>query len=122
MGLERLVILLSELHQGDQAGRVDAYLVAVGEQAGLQAIQLAEKLRDALPNLRLLTHCGGGSFKSQFKKADKSGARFALVLSDQEIEKQVVSVKPLRKTDGKQVEVGEAELVKFLEAKLGAIE
>ena len=57
---------------------------------------LAERLRDALPGLRLLCHCGGGSFKSQFKKADRSGARVALVLGDDELARGVVGLKPLR--------------------------
>ena len=74
----------------------DAYLVQVGERAMQQGIILAEKIREALPTLRLITHCGGGSFKSQFKKADKSHAKFALILGDEEIEKGEIGVKPLR--------------------------
>ncbi|NWE61160.1 His/Gly/Thr/Pro-type tRNA ligase C-terminal domain-containing protein, partial [Pseudomonas gingeri] len=59
-------------------------------------LQLSEKLRDQLPNLRLQVNAGAGSFKSQFKKADKSGALFALILGDDELDQQVVSFKRMR--------------------------
>jgi histidyl-tRNA synthetase len=71
-------------------------VVAVGERAQRQGLLLSERLRDALPALRILTHCGGGSFKSQFKKADRSGARYALVLGDDEVDRREVGVKALR--------------------------
>ncbi len=95
MGIERLVELL-ELAGTEQAPALDAYLVAVGEAARDQAAQIAERLRDEAPELRLMTHCGGGSFKSQFKKADRSGARYALVLGESELERGTVGLKPLR--------------------------
>ena len=57
---------------------------------------MSERVRDQLPNLRLQINAGAGSFKSQFKKADKSGALFALILGDDELAQQVVGVKPLR--------------------------
>ena len=97
LGIERLVELL-ELMGEPTAPALDAYLVAVGERAQRTAPLLAERLRDAVPGLRLLTHCGGGSFKSQFKRADKSGARFALVVGDNELERGLIGVKPLRET------------------------
>lgn len=95
MGLERLVALLEEggLETGDE---LDVYLIAVGAAGDGTALQLAERLREALPDLRLLTHCGGGGFKSQFKKADRSGARLALVLGEDELARQVAAIKPLR--------------------------
>jgi len=70
-------------------------------------------LRDAVPGLRLLTHCGGGSFKSQFKRADKSGARFALVVGDNELERGLMGVKPLRETAG-QRDLDLLEIAAFL--------
>ena len=70
----------------------------MGEQAGRQGMQLAENLRDALPGLHVTTHCGGGGFKSQFKKADKSNARFALVLGDDELARGEAGLKPLRES------------------------
>jgi len=72
------------------------YLVLNGERAVQQGMVLAEQLRDALPGLRLLTNCGDGSFKSQFKRADKSGAGYALVLGDDEVQQDTVLLKPLR--------------------------
>jgi histidyl-tRNA synthetase len=95
MGIERLVEL-SELRTEPPPTALDAYLVAVGERAQSQAPLIGERLRDLAPGLRLLTHCGGGSFKSQFKRADKSGARYALVIGDGELERGVIGVKPLR--------------------------
>ncbi|MTW20621.1 histidine--tRNA ligase [Allochromatium palmeri] len=111
MGLERLVEILEQSGFAP-APRLDAYLVAVGERAEAAAPALAEQLREALPSLRLQAHCGGGSFKSQFKKADKSGARFALILGDEELERGVVGVKDLR---------GESEQRELRHADLAAI-
>ena len=112
LGLERLVELLA-LAGDTGAAPIDAYLVAVGEQAQAEAQILAERLRDGLPNLRLLAHCGGGSFKSQFKRADKSGARYALILGETELERGIVGVKPLREETGQQ-ELGYEHLIDFL--------
>jgi histidyl-tRNA synthetase len=78
----------------------------------------AEQLRDALPRLRLLTHCGGGSFKNQFKKADKSGARFALVLGDDELAQQQIAIKYLR-NEQPQVSIAQTALSGWLAAQLG---
>lgn len=98
MGVERLVLLIETLDKvpAELARQVDVYLTAFGEAAELAALQLAERLRDAVPGLRLAVNAGGGSFKSQLKKADKSGALFALVLGGDELAQQVVGVKPLR--------------------------
>lgn len=116
MGLERLVDLLALAgHTSDQA--LHAYLVAVGEAAQSEAPFLAERLRDAMPRLRLLTHCGGGNFKNQFKKADKSGAAYALILGEAELERGIIGVKPLRADEG-QCELGFDELIDFLGSRL----
>ena len=103
LGLERLVSMMEDGAQLREKG-LDAYLVAVGAGPQARALLVAEALRDALPGIRLLCHCGGGSFKTQFKKADRSGARYALVLGDGELERGVVGVKPLRE-EGEQSEV-----------------
>lgn len=95
MGLERL-LELSVPTETDLADAPDLYLVAVGAQAEAEAVLVAEQVREQLPGWRLLCHCGGGSFKSQFKKADRSGARFALVLGDEELAEGRIGVKPLR--------------------------
>lgn len=98
MGIERLVLLLETLGKvpAEIARTVDIYLCAFGEAAELAALALSERLRDQLPNLRLQVNAGAGSFKSQFKKADKSGALYALILGEDELAQQVVGCKPLR--------------------------
>ncbi len=98
MGVERLVLLLEtlELLPAELNRAADVYVCAFGEAAELAALTLVERLRDELPGLRLLLNSGGGSFKSQFKKADKSGARYALILGDDELAGRVVGCKPLR--------------------------
>ncbi|MCF7202036.1 histidine--tRNA ligase [Pseudomonas oligotrophica] len=98
MGVERLVLLLETLGLVPEAldPAPHAYLCAFGEPAERAALALAERLRDQLPWLRVLVNAGGGSFKSQFKKADKSGARFALILGDNELAARTVGCKPLR--------------------------
>jgi histidyl-tRNA synthetase len=96
IGIERLVELYKlgldgELHSGP-----DVYLVAVGEMAAAKAMILAETLRDESPGLAIELNCGGGSYKAQFKRADKSGARIALILGETEVDAQQVGIKPLR--------------------------
>lgn len=117
MGLERLVSLMeARLEAGEvtaDPNALDAYLVAVGAAAQGAAPALGERLRDTTPGLRLQCHCGGGSFKSQFKKADRSGARYALVLGEGELERGVLGVKPLRE-EGEQRDLTYDELGPFL--------
>ncbi|WP_207887482.1 histidine--tRNA ligase [Pseudomonas sp. 30_B] len=98
MGVERLVLLLETLGlvPEELSRPADLYLCAFGEAAELAGLTLAERLRDAIPGVRLLVNAGGGSFKSQFKKADKSGAQFAMILGDDELANRVVGFKPLR--------------------------
>ena len=97
LGVERLVLMLETLEVLPEAldQQIDAYLVAVGAVQSA-ALSAAEKLRDELPWLRLQTHCGGGSFKSQMKKADKSNAEFALIIGEDEAAAGQVTVKYLR--------------------------
>ncbi|MEC8918238.1 MAG: histidine--tRNA ligase [Pseudomonadota bacterium] len=98
IGLERLMLLLEtlDLIPEDAKGGADAYLLAMGDAAEREALLLGERLRDALPALRLQVHCGGGSFKSQIRRADRSGARVALILGEDEIAKGRLTLKPLR--------------------------
>ena len=105
IGLDRLIALLEAMDSLPKIAKIDAYLVAVGEQASKQSLQLAEKLRDQIPDLKLITHCGGGSFKSQFKRADRSGARWTLILGDDEVAKKVIGVKTM--------ETGEQETISW---------
>lgn len=95
IGLERLMSLLEATEVLPRVRSPDAYFVAVGEQAIKQSLLIAEQLRDAIPTLQLITHCGGGSFKNQFKRADRSGVRWTLILGDDEIDQHVVGVKTM---------------------------
>ena len=97
MGIERLVLLLDELKvvPDSVAQTVDIYLLAVGDVSNAAAV-LADNLRNDCPSLRIESNCGGGSFKSQIKKADKSGAAVALILGEQEVSSSTVGVKYLR--------------------------
>ena len=96
LGLERIIALLEQRQAAIPDNDPHLYIVTVGEQAQRHGLLLSEQLREALPALRVMTHCGGGSFKSQFKKADRSGARFALVLGDDEVAKRQAGLKALR--------------------------
>jgi len=104
MGMERLIAILEEDGKGHGLGRPDIFMVIMGDKAVSAGFGIAEQLRDQLPALKLLVNCGGGSFKSQFKKADKSGADYALVLGEDELQRGVVSLKPLRQ-DAEQKEL-----------------
>jgi len=101
MGIERLTALLLDQKKVQVSSAADLYIVAVGNDVARPAMVISEMLRDGFPHLNVQMNCGGGSFKSQFKKADKSGAKYAVVLGDQEVERKVVALKPLR-TDEEQ--------------------
>ncbi|MNQ79860.1 Histidine--tRNA ligase [compost metagenome] len=122
MGVERLVLLLETLGLVPEELNTpaDLYICAFGEPAELAALGLAERLRDALPGLRLLVNAGSGSFKSQFKKADKSGARYALILGDDELAKRVVGFKPLR-DDSEQQSIAWDALAEYLATCLARV-
>ena len=96
MGIERLLAVMQAQGSLPEATRADAYMVLMGDEPQQTGLVLAEKLRDQLPGLRLLTHCGGGGFKAQFKRADRSGAKVALVLGEDELARQQISIKHLR--------------------------
>jgi len=113
LGLERLISLLEATDSLPKTESVDVYLVAVGEAAASQSLLLAEQLRDQLPDLKLITHCGGGTFKNQFKRADRSGARWTFILGDDEIEKKVVGVKTM--ATGEQETITWNALAEFLQ-------
>ena len=104
MGIERLILLLEtlDLVPDEALGGSDVYLLAIDDSATAAAINLAEQLRSELPWLRLQLHCGGGSFKSRMKKADKSGAAFALLLGEDEVAEQAVTLKALRDDQAQQ--------------------
>ncbi|GHA23298.1 histidine--tRNA ligase [Oceanisphaera arctica] len=97
MGMERLVLLLDTLNLVEaQPALADVYLAMMGDNSQVAGFALAEQLRDQLPGLRVMSHCGGGNFKKQLKRADKSGAGIALILGEDEIARGEVTVKYLR--------------------------
>ncbi|MCS6947749.1 MAG: histidine--tRNA ligase [Steroidobacteraceae bacterium] len=123
LGMERTIALLQRQQQSPAAPCADVYIVAQGEGAPRHALALAERLRDALPQLRIETNLGGGNFKAQFRRADRSGARVALVLGDEELRRGVLQLKPLR-SDAEggaapQREIALADVVAQLRATLG---
>ncbi|PLW70213.1 histidine--tRNA ligase [Pseudohalioglobus lutimaris] len=97
MGIERLVLLLEACEQlPPVVAAADVYVVAYGDAAQREAVAASEQLRDVFAGLRIVQHTGGGSFKSQMKKADKSGARVALIWGEDEVAAGTVSLKTLR--------------------------
>ena len=96
IGLERLLLLHAAVVPEAETTEADIFVAAMGADAIKAALLLAETLRSQLSDLRIVVNCGGDSFKSQFKKADKSGARFALTLGEEEVKSGCVSLKWLR--------------------------
>lgn len=109
MGMERLVSLLCEQSADAPGARIHVYLVMAGSDAKLEGLALAEELRSSVPDLKISSNAGDGSFKSQFKRADRSGASLALVLGEDELSSGSVSIKFLRDQEPQQnVPVGQA--------------
>jgi histidyl-tRNA synthetase len=103
LGLERLLALLQVGGVRLPASSPHVYLVLNGASGVREGMVFAETLRAALPGLRLLSNCGNGSFKSQFKRADKSGAAYALVMGDDEVEQGTLLLKPLRSNTDQEI-------------------
>ncbi len=120
MGIERFVALYEAC--GGQAPRRDAdvYLVAVGDDTLERAFAVAEELRNRIDGIRVELNLGAGSFKTQLKRADKSNAKYALVLGEQEMAEQRIGLKPLR-SDEDQSSIALAELATVLAKKLGMV-
>ncbi|NMM42629.1 histidine--tRNA ligase [Pseudoalteromonas arctica] len=117
MGLERLVLMLQALEcVGDIRRNADVYLAAMGDKASIQAPIIAAKLRAEVPGLRIMVHAGGGNFKKQLKRADKSDALVALIIGEDELAQGVVTVKYLR--ERKEQVTLELEQIKTLLAEL----
>jgi len=124
MGMERLVLLLLETGAADavSSAAADIYAVAVGDAAHTEALAVVESLRDKLDGLSIIQHTGGGSFKSQLKKADKSGARVAVIWGEDEVSSGTVAVKRLREVDTRDGNSGQQTVPRDqLEATLQAV-
>lgn len=117
MGLERLVLLVQEVNKEINLPKaVDVYMVYSGEGATVNAFKLAEQIRSELPQLRVMTHCSGGKFQKQFKRADKVEAQIALVIGESEVATQNVVVKDLH-TGAEQVTIAQADLISELQKR-----
>lgn len=110
-GLERLVLLLQSVRKC--IAKCDIYLIADSERGAYKCFTIAELLRDALPMCSIETHLSGGNFKSQFKQADKNGAKWAIVIGNEEIETKTVTLKHLRE-ELPQKKLGVTELIAYL--------
>ena len=117
MGIERFVALYEACGGAAPPTHADVYIVAVGEGTAARAFAVAEELRDSIPSIRIEMNLGGGSFKAQMKRADKSNAQFALILGEQELADECIGIKPLRSA-GEQESVALQELAKTLAEKL----
>ena len=109
MGCERLITMLIDQNRAQAQKNCDVYFLVQGETSVRVAHKIAEDLRDRLPQLSMIVHADGGSFKSQMRKADKSGARVALILGESEVENDKVGVKLLREETA-QIEVAQSDL------------
>lgn len=119
LGIERLLLLLETLNLALKPAKSPSlFIVATGEEGMQQALLLAERLRDINADWEIITNTVGGSFKSQFKKADKSGADFALILGDEEAKSQTIGIKNLRKEE-EQVTIPQQELARYIQDSLG---
>ncbi len=121
MGVERVVELLVQAQRTPPVPKADVYVVVSGAKAVAAGLQLAERLREELPHRRFELNLGGGNFKAQFRRADRSGASLALIIGDNEVAKGVVAMKPLRQESG-QSECPMAGVVSGVEAALANIE
>ena len=117
MGIERFVALYEACGGEAPASNADVYIASLGSGTLERAFGLAEELRDTISGIKVEMNLGGGSFKSQMKRADKSGAEFALILGEQELTDGCIGVKPMRSTD-EQINVALEELAATLKQKL----
>lgn len=117
VGIER--VLMVQQKQGILHNqKADVYFICVGNQAEFQAMGFIEALRDKFPNLKFILHCGGGNFKNQFKRADKSGAELALILGESELASQTIGVKFLR-NEGGQATVSKDKIITVIADHFG---
>jgi histidyl-tRNA synthetase len=110
MGVERVVELVKLAGTAPPAQSPDIFVMAQGEGAQRAALGMAERLRDAFPGRGVVVHCGSAKFKTQFRRADESGARLGLIVGDDELARGVIALKPLRGAETTQTEYPVAEL------------
>ena len=120
IGIDRLILLMQEFRI-EASDTIDCYVITENEAAYRYSLTRIAAIRQLLPELAIVQHLGGGSFKSQFKRADKSGAIWALIYGEKEIQTGQVTVKPLREAGGQET-LAESELLEFLSQFLVDIE
>lgn len=119
LGMERLILLLQTLGKVSAKPDVDVYIVGSGEGSDMYMLTAAEFLRAELPAARIMTHCGGGNFKKQFKKADRVNARVAVIVGENEIANGTVTVRSMVDESFEQKEFSKEDAVKIIASMLG---
>ena len=114
LGMERLILLLTTLGKIVPKPNVDVYVVGAGDEVELHMLEVSNFLRTELPQARIMTHCGGGNFKKQFKKADKVQAKVAVIIGEAEIANKSVTIKDMNNQDAQQQEVAIADAPKAI--------
>ncbi|MES2217696.1 MAG: histidine--tRNA ligase [Pseudomonadota bacterium] len=117
IGMERLVLMLQQSQQA-QAENADIYVLTDSDATFVKGLTIASRLRDEFPRLCILQHCGGGNLKNQFKKADKSGALFAIIIGEQEYASETVTIKFLRENIPQET-VHWNDIVEFFTSRIG---
>lgn len=119
LGIERLLLLLDAVQvQLLPTSKPSFFIISTEAASIVLALSIAETLRNINPNWRVINNTAGGSFKSQFKRADKSGAEFALILGEDEVKNNQISIKPLRSHE-EQITISQSELSTYFKNKLG---
>ena len=115
MGIERMLALIEVAGNIPSTRAVDVFMIRVGDAAEREGLRFAEIIRNEVPGLKLQVNCGAGSFKSQFKKADKIGAEYAIILGDDEVSRGELSIKSLRDEQGQRTLTQEHAVMFFQE-------
>ncbi len=115
MGIERMLALIEVAGNIPSTRAVDVFMIRVGDAAEREGLRFAEIIRNEVPGLKLQVNCGGGGFKSQFKKADKIGAEYAIILGDDEVSRGELSIKSLRDEQGQKTLTQEHAVMFFQE-------
>lgn len=116
-GMERIILLMEQTHDNKPDYNIHAYLITDSDASFVAGLKLADYLRSKVPGIRLLLHCGGGSMKSQFGKADKSGAQYAIIIGEHELKTHSLSLKDLRENIPQQSLYQDA-LAEYLKLKI----
>lgn len=120
LGLERTILLMQQSQDYTAGTVMHAYFITDGEEAFQVALRLTDKLRDQVAGIRIILHCGGGNLSNQFKKADKSGAYFAIVLGQNELKTHMLTIKPLREKVPQQ-SIHQLEIAEYLKLRIKEI-